>query len=224
MKATSPFPAIFAILPLALAASWPVAGASPPPLVRVATAGVDEAWVRPGASLGAYRKVFVAPPQVAFAPGWLRGVNDRRLGLSDRVGPAQAEQVRQAAAEDLRDGLAAAFRARGYEVVAAPGPGVLAIAPHLEDLYVNAADAMAPGTLRTYVYEAGTAKLVIEASDAGDGTLLARLADRRSTLRHAMPQLATTAQSRDDFAQLFATWARAAAKDLPRLHSAPGAG
>ena len=81
----------------------------------------------------------------------------------------------------MQSAVAEAFRARGYEVAAAPGPGVLRLSPSVTDLYVNAAENVATGgTTKSFTKDAGEAKLVLEARDSVSGTLLGRVVDHRT--------------------------------------------
>ena len=44
----------------------------------------------------------------------------------------------------MTDAVTAAFKAQGFEIVTAPGPGVLYVAPSTLDLFVNAPDTVTP--------------------------------------------------------------------------------
>ncbi len=80
----------------------------------------------------------------------------------------------------MQSALAEAFKARGYEIAAAPGPGVLRLSPSITDLYINAAEDLSPGTTKSFTKDAGEATLLLEARDASTGMLLGRVVDHRT--------------------------------------------
>lgn len=186
-------------------------------LVRIESRDVDEAWLLPGADFRPYRRIMLATPAVAVRADWLRDMNDNRVGLTRRVSAADARELADSARLDLEAAWTQAFRSAGYEVVASPGPDVLAVSPGVVDLYANAPEAAGSGHVRSYAVEAGVATLRAEARDSLTGRLLARIADRRETARHFPPQRASAVTNRAEFDRLFATWAAIAARGLGEL-------
>ena len=178
-------------------------------LVRWLTQTFDEAYVKPGANLASYRKVMLDQPQVAFRRNWLKDINNTRdvsrwLTLADQ----------QKFADDMSAGMGQAFadvfKARGYEVVTAPGPGVLRVTPSVTELYLNAPDTQSSNLTRTFNRETADATLVVDARDAVTGAALAHFVDRR-TVRDtigARPR----AQYTSDVANLF--WMESASRTL----------
>lgn len=149
-------------------------------LARVPSRALDELYVRPNADLAAWRKVQIAPARVEFERGWLKRINETR-DVSRRISQDDAQRIASDAAVRLDAAVAAAFAAQGYEVVTAPGPGVLRLSPYVTDLFVNAPDVPAPGIQRGYTYsDAGTATVHLDAHDAQSGTLLVRIVDRNT--------------------------------------------
>lgn len=149
-------------------------------LARVPSKALGELYVRPNADLAAYRKVELAPARVEFERGWLKRINETR-DVSRRISQDDVQRIAGDAATRLDAAVAAAFAAQGYEVVTAPGPGVLRVSPYVTDLFVNAPDVPAPGIQRGYTYsDAGTATVHLDAHDAQSGTLLARVVDRNT--------------------------------------------
>ena len=144
-------------------------------LVAVQSRNLDKLYVRPNADLARYQKVMIDPVTVEFSKGWDRNVNDPRYVR--RVRPEDARRIAEETTANVGGILADAFKARGYEIVAAPGPGVLRLSPHVTELYVNAPDIFPPGKTRSLAREAGEATVILEARDASNGTLLAVVAD-----------------------------------------------
>jgi hypothetical protein len=189
-----------------------VAAAQPQPaspgigdeLVSWMTKAFDEAYVKPDANLATYRKVMIDPPQVVFQQGWLKNINYSR-DPSRWLRPADQQKI----ADDMSSGVgrvfADVFKSRGYEVVAAPGPGVLRITPNVADLYLNAPDTPSANLTRTFNVNAADATLVLDARDSVTGATLARFVDR-STVRQARQRL----NYATDVSNLF--WMEAAAR------------
>ena len=144
-------------------------------LVAVQSRNVDKLYVRPNADLAQYQRVMIDPATVEFSKEWDKSVNDPRYVT--RVRPEDARRVADETTADLVSILADALRARGYQIVTAPGPGVLRLSPHVTDLYVNAPDIFPPGRTRSFARDAGEATVTLEARDASNGTLVAVVAD-----------------------------------------------
>jgi pimeloyl-ACP methyl ester carboxylesterase len=144
-------------------------------LVSVQSRNLDKLYIRPNAELARYQKVMIDPVTVEFSKEWDRNVNDPRY--TTRVRPEDARRIAEETTANVGDILGDTFKARGYEIVAAPGPGVLRLSPHVTELYVNAPDIFPPGRTRSLAREAGEATVILEARDASNGTLLAVVAD-----------------------------------------------
>lgn len=160
----------------------PAQAASPPTvdgLVVVQSQNFDQVYLRPDADLGSYRKIIIDQPRVAFQPGWRKSINSTR-NVSRWLVPDDERKMTDDLAADLGLVVADVFRARGYEVAAAPGPGVLRLTPTVTDLYLNAPDVSSSITTRLFNVDTADATLVLEARDALTGSLLARVVDRRT--------------------------------------------
>jgi hypothetical protein len=137
----------------------------------------DEVYLRPDADLAAYRKVIIDQTKVEFRKGWLKYMNSTREPRRWLV-PDDQQQI----TDDLTAGMGRVFtdvfKDRGYEIVAAPGPGVLRLTPSVNDLFLNAPDVQSANPSRTFTRDTADATLVLEARDAVTGTVLARFVDR----------------------------------------------
>lgn len=194
----------------ALAATPPAGPVGSDGLVTLQASRLDEFSVRPNADLASYRKVIVEPAQVEFKKGWLKAVNSTR-DLSRWLTPSDQQQIADNAATSLNAVIVEAFKARGYEIVTAPGPGVLRVSPRVTDLYVNAPDVPASAPARLFNVYAGDATLALEARDSANSTLLARVVDRgtaRELSSRINPAFAVTNQFWFDamFRQWTAAW------------------
>ena len=172
---------------LSIAVLAGIAFAAPSPsvsdgLVPVQVRSLDEFYMRPKVDLASYRKIIIDAPQVALNPGWLKSVNGTR-DMTRRIYPEDAQRITDEAAQSMAVVVADAFRAEGYEIVSAPGAGVLRLTPSVVDLWVNAPDVKSAGPVRLFTKEsAGDATLLLDVRDASTGALLGRVVDR-STAR-----------------------------------------
>src|SRR5947208_3831009 len=149
-------------------------------LVAVRSWNLDELYLRPNADLASYRKIVIDPAQVTFRKDWNKDSPDLH-GVTRRLREADAQRLAGDTASAMQSALAEAFKARGYEIAAAPGPGVLRLSPSITDLYVNAAeDLYTGGTTKSFTKDAGEATLLLDVRDAATGTLLGHIVDRRT--------------------------------------------
>ncbi len=144
-------------------------------LVAVQTRNLDKLYVRPNADLARYQAVMIDPVTVEFSKDWNRSVNDPRY--TTRIRPEDAQRIADQTTGNVGGILAEALTQRGYQIVTAPGPGVLRLSPHVTDLYVNAPDVFPPGVTRSFARDAGEATVTLEARDASNGTLVAVISD-----------------------------------------------
>ena len=192
--------------------------AMPDGLVAVHTWNLDQLYLRPGTDLAAYRKVMIDPVQVAFRKDWNQSEQDYR-GKTRRLLPNDVQAITDDIVAGMQSNVAEAFRARGYEIVAAPGPGVLRLTPSATELYVNAGDETPPGMTRLFTKDAGEATLVLEVRDSVSGSVLARVVDHRTAPESKGTQirdLRTTTNVTNGlwFDEMFRRWATACAKEL----------
>lgn len=170
-------------LAIAALAGMSLAGAATPAtsdgLVAVAPGSLDEFYLRQDVSLSAYRRVIIDHGQAAMRSGWLKDMNGTR-DLSRWLVPEDAQRITDNVASSLDSVVAEAFKAQGYEIVAAPGAGVLRLSPSVTDLFVNAPDSYSPGLDRAFVKDTGDATLRLDVRDAVTGALLGRIVDRRT--------------------------------------------
>jgi hypothetical protein len=188
-------------------------------LVAVKAKNVDQAWVLPGADFRPYGKVLLKHAEVAFQKNWLRDMNSNTASkVAGRVSKDDALKIVEAARAGFDEIWAAAFRKTGYEVVTAPGDGVLEVAPRVVDLYLNSVDTPGSGGIsRSYTVQAGEATLHMDVRDSRTGTLLGRVLDRRQTNESPQARLSTTGTNAAEFGQLFAVWAVITVKGLDAL-------
>ena len=190
-------------------------------LVEVKAKKVKKAYLLPGADFSGYKKVIIAPSEVAFQKNWLRDMNNPSASPSRRISDKDASKILEAARSGFDEIWAEAFRAAGYEVVNAPGDDVLKLIPGVFDLYINAPAATSAGRSKTYTVEAGQASVILDVRDSVSGTLLGRAIDnRRAGTNTGRFEWTTSASNRSDFNRLFKRWAKLAADGLGDLAQA----
>ena len=174
-------------------------------LVAVQSRNLDELYLRPNADLAAYRKVLIDPVRAEIRGDWLKNLNYTR-NVSRWVGPDDAQRIAADVASTLESTLAETYKARGYEISAAPEPGVLRLSARIADLYVNAPDRFSPWNVKTFTRDAGQATLLLEARDAVSGTLLARVVHHGIAREISRLNMASDVSNRFWFETLFRRW------------------
>ena len=125
-------------------------------LVKWLTQTFDEAYVKPGANLASYRKVMLDQPQIGFQKNWLKDINKTR-DVSRWLVPADQQKLADDMSAGMGQAFAEIFRSKGYEIVTAPGPGVLRVTPSVTDLWLNAPDTQSSNLTRTFNRETADA-------------------------------------------------------------------
>jgi hypothetical protein len=212
----------FLLTAAALTAAMPVAAKLPTTwdgLVEMKGRKLEAVYLLPDANFSNYSKVMLDPSQVAFQQDWRQNYNSTTMTLGNQI-TAQAVQ------QDIAEGEAAlnkifaqAFTKEGYQIVTAPGPGVARVGVAVVDLSITAPQSDM-GFGASYGVDAGEATLIVEVRDSVSNQLLGRGLDRRAAGADegdGFPRNAVT--NRDDFQQLFQTWANIAAKGLTELRA-----
>lgn len=195
----------------------PFAQADAPPapagLVKVKTQRLDQLLASADRAPLASRKVLLPPVEVLLDRDSID--TGSVSGRSLRARPDIAGITREMS-ESVRNELAAALQARGYELVSAPGPGVLTVNVSVHDVVVNAPQVDSPAVISGYTREVGKATMRLEVRDGG-GSARAWSLDRRiaGETRHPMP--ASSVSNRFWFEAMFRNWAGDVAAALAAL-------
>src|SRR5262249_39675664 len=139
-------------------------------------------------------------------------------GLTGRVSQQDAQQIADAMRSGFADIFAATFKAKGYEIVNAPGPDVLRLSAEVANVYITAPNPMGGGAgTRTYTVEAGEGTLALAGRDSTTGAVLGIAVDRRTTGGAGHATLATSTSNRFEFEELFRDWSLACVRGLEQL-------
>jgi hypothetical protein len=172
-------------------------------LVQRPSSAVDLLYVRPEASLAGYKRVRLAPLQVAFDRDW--NPNASRRG-ANRLTSADFERIKSTLAEAFATTAASELARGGYNVVTEAGEDVLDVTPFIINLVVTAPDTMTPG-LTTFAASAGRMTLVAELRDSETGQVLARVVDNRRARSSGNFRVATSVSNLGAARQIIAQWA-----------------
>jgi len=209
--------ALCAVLALGSArAADPGAAAGDDGLVRVEVRNVDSVHRRPGVDWAAYTKVLIAPASVSFSRSW-----DPHDYGAFGMRAADVDRMRRDLAVLVHDTFAKVLGEGGYQVVPAPGEGVLQVEPDIVNLYVNAPDPMEAGRSRTYVLNTGEMTLALELRDSVTGTLLARARDRKRGTEYPWLTIANRVVNRAEAERALLGWARQLRNNLDAARAVP---
>lgn len=202
----------------ACAAGLSLHAESAPPgdgLAPVSSRYLDDLRLRPGADFGAYRRILIDPVPVEFHRNWVRNmITEGRA--THKLNAEDASVIARDFAASLERNLVGAFKAKGYELEATPGPGVLRLSPAISELYVNAPDRLLIGRSAMFVREAGDAVLTLDARDSATGELLARVVHRGTASSMNRFMRSSDVFTRYWFDALFSHWATDCAGELAR--------
>lgn len=188
-------------------------------LEKIKVKGVDLVFARPGAKLSAYDKVIVDPVNVTFARDW----KPKKTGSSLPLPEEDRERIRSGVAKAVHEEFVRELGAKStYQVVTAPGPGVLRVKPDIMNLYVSAPDSGGAARSRTYVSSAGQMTLLAELSDSASGEVQARVVDRREAQGNNRLTLSGSVENAGEAREIAAHWARTLREALDRAHGIGG--
>lgn len=208
---------VLCIAAIAAAAAAPTlaAGASPDGLVAVQAHDLDQLYLLPHADLAAYHKVLIEPAHVAFRKDFNKNTQDI-LGFTRRLNADEVQKIADDTAASLSSAVAQAFAAQGYEIVTAPGPGVLRLSPSAVNLFLNAPNARPGGQFQTFTQQNdGETTVMLDANDAVSGALLGRVVDHRyaDKVYRTVTRTSTTAEN-FWFENMFREWATTCAREF----------
>jgi hypothetical protein len=174
-------------------------------LARVAVKGLDAVYARPGAAIGDYTKIRLAPIEVSFRRDWGKGsVGATRI----RVHPDDAQRIREELSALVREELLAQLAQGGYPLVDQPGDDVLELDARIVNLYIQAPELARHDSGRTYAVSAGEMSLVAELRDSTSGETAMRLYDRTEARETTRVHWISGAENRSEARRAAKDWAR----------------
>jgi hypothetical protein len=183
-------------------------------LQKISVEGLELAYVRPGATLAAYKRVKLDPVEVEFR----KSRDPARAGSAIKLSSEEREAIRASVARVVHEEFAKELqKSSTYRVASDAGPDVLRVKARILDLYVNAPD-VGVGRSRTLVSSAGEMMLVAELSDSASGQVLARVADHREASKGGRMHLVNRTVNEGEARKIAAGWARILREALDRAH------
>jgi Protein of unknown function (DUF3313) len=184
-------------------------------LIKVKSKRIKAVYLLPNTDFRVYTKVMLDPTEVAFTKNWQRNVNNSSMRLGRRVSDSDVAAITSLARSSFQSIFANAFGDAGYQVVAAPGPDVMRVITGVLDLYIAAPDPNNASMGHVVTAEAGEATLVVEVRDSLSNAVLGRAVDKQ--VAGDMAGTRSRASNRNDFEDLFKTWAKASIRGLNEL-------
>jgi hypothetical protein len=191
--------------------------AAPEGLVSVPSRMLDEVYLRPSADFVGYRKVMIDPVQVSFRKNWRKDQNSTR-DVSRWISQTDADEILRVASASFARMVADEFTAKGFEIVASPGAGVMRVTPTATDLDVYEPDVTFSRPQALFTQDAGTATLRLEARDSDSGALLGVVIDRGTATQVRMLNRTNQTSNLFWFDAMFRLWA---ANCIAAIQSAP---
>ena len=184
-------------------------------LQKTSVKGLELAYVRPGASLAAYKRVKLDPVEVQFDKSW----DPTRTGSRIKLGPEEREKIRASVAKLVEEEFAKTLQKGGtYQLTTESGPDVLRVKVSVLNVYINAPAGTGAGRSKTYVSSAGQMTLLAELSDSVSGQVLARVADRREGNSLARMERADRIENEGAAREVAAAWAQILRNALDKAH------
>jgi hypothetical protein len=184
-------------------------------LQKTSVKGLELAYVRPGASLAAYKRVKLDPVEVQFDKSW----DPTRTGSRIKLGPEEREKIRASVAKLVEEEFAKTLQKGGtYQLTTESAPDVLRVKVSVLNVYINAPAGTGAGRSKTYVSSAGQMTLLAELSDSVSGQVLARVADRREGNSLARMERADRIENEGAAREVAAAWAQILRNALDKAH------
>ena len=222
---------LLCLLVVSAASAQPAQEASPPKtrsdasaqwsedgLRRVDVKGLDVVYMRPGAGLSGYRKVWLGPVTVSFRRGWERSAS---TGIRSRISAADAQRIRERLAVALREELLAELARGGYQMADAPGDDVLQVNAAITDLYINAPESAGASNVRVFAVSAGEMTLVAELRDSLTGEVVARVYDHAEARETGMPHRMFAGENEREARAAARAWSEILRRQLDLANTTP---
>ena len=147
-------------------------------LVLMKNTKLRAVYLKPGASLDEYDKVFLVDCYVAFKKNWQREQNDQTMDLQNRVTDQDMKNIREHLAKEFNKVFTEVLSTKGgHEIVKTAGTGVLIVRPAIVNLEITAPDTLSSGFNMTFSSDAGQMTLYMELYDGKTGDIIARIID-----------------------------------------------
>lgn len=193
---------------------------TPEGLELVRNSDLTAVYVRPGASLEAYSKVYLLDAYVAFAKNWQRDFNRDSRSLSHRISDSQMEDIKTKVSAEFGKVFTERLQEAGYEIAEGAGPDVMVVRPAIINLAITAPDLKTPDMSQSFVREAGSLSLYAELYDSVTSDKFAQILDNEVAGDYGFAQRASSVSNKAALDQVLRRWADLLVKRLDEAHSA----
>lgn len=163
-------------------------------------------YMKPGADLSEYDKVYLVDAYVAFAKNWKRDHNNEEA-FDQRINDKQMKEIRERVAKGFAKEFTEVLSTKGgHQVVTEGGEGVLVVRPAIVNLDVTAPDLMSPETT-SVVASAGSMTLYMELYDGKTQAIIARVIDPEAADNAGLARVANRVTNTQDFERVIRRWA-----------------
>lgn len=192
-------------------------------LLQLESSPFQVAWLRPGASLEAYDKVWLLYTGIEYRspPIFVRDVIPNREMDNFALSEGLTRRLEKAIAEIF---LVELMQPGEWEPAEGVGPGVLVVRTSLVDLVVHAPLEALGADIYRWLDSAGEVTVVIQLFDSETGQILARVADRRALappLSSDRPMRASAGDVTYEARRVFHDWGWELRSFLYELKSGP---
>lgn len=171
----------------------------------------DEVWLAETSTLSGYRKVFIESPDVSFRKRWK---TDQNRYHPRKVTDSDVERIKTDLAQLMVDTFASELADSGFEVVDAPGEGVLIMRPDIVELDVIAPDTNTAGRSYSYSESAGRLTLLLQLRDGSSNDVIGQVRDQKRDPRRNYIEWRTRVSNTATAKRLVRGWARDLGKAL----------
>jgi hypothetical protein len=181
--------------------------------------GLDLVYVKPGADLSVYRRIWLRPVQVSFQRDWARA-QERATG--SRVRPRDLQKIRDDLSTVVRAEVMRELGNDGYAFADAPGEDVLELEVRVTELYLNSADLPSANMVRNYTMSFGRMNLVADLRDSVTGDAVMRILDRTLGRDYGFLRFTTRVENTREVGIAAQDWARVLSRQLTLAGARPG--
>jgi len=176
-------------------------------------------YMKPGADLSEYDKVYLVDAYVAFSKNWKRDYNEEQP-FEERINDKEMKEIRERLAKGFAKEFTEVLSTKGgHKIVTEGGTGVLVVRPAIVNLEVTAPDLMSPDST-SLVASAGSMTLYMELYDGKTQDIIARIIDPEAAENAGLvARRANRVTNTQDFDRVLRHWAEILNVQLAEMKS-----
>jgi hypothetical protein len=180
---------------------------------------VGALYLKPGATLEPYDKIYLVDAFVAFKNNWQRDYNRDQIRLDSKISDKDIEDIKTKVASEFKAIFTDELQKAGYELVTTTGQDVMIIRPAIINLDIAAPkpDQAAFGGV-TIVRGAGSLTLYAELYDSVTNDKFAEVLDTQEADEGGFAHRASTVSNKAALDSTLRRWAELLVKRLDEAH------